>query len=479
MIHVKNETRLMNDNLEVIILAAGMGTRMKSATIKLLHRAAGRPIVEYVLDLAADLSPTPPVMVVGFQREAVQQSVGARARYAVQEQPSGTGHAVLQAAPVLEQGNLEGKRVLILSGDVPLTRRETLEALLAEHDRSANALTLLTMKPTDPAMYGRIVRDESGAVTSIVEAKDASDEEKRIGEVNAGIYVFNAEHLFDNLRNLTPNNAQKEYYLTDLVSVICKAGHRVGAVIAADPIEAAGVNSRAELALVEAEIQRRVVTKLMAEGVTFRNPSTVVIDSTVSIGQDTVVYPFVTLEGTTHIGEGCVIEPGVHLINVTIGDDVHVKTGTVAEDAIVEDEASIGPYAHLRPGTQLGRKVKVGNFVETKKAVFGEGAKASHLSYIGDAEIGSGVNIGAGTITCNYDGVNKHRTILEDGVFIGSDTQLVAPVRVGRGAYVGAGSTITKDVPPDSLALSRTPQRNVDGWATRKREAQAREKEKS
>ncbi|HEY0160983.1 MAG TPA: bifunctional UDP-N-acetylglucosamine diphosphorylase/glucosamine-1-phosphate N-acetyltransferase GlmU [Thermoanaerobaculia bacterium] len=460
----------MNDNLEVIILAAGLGTRMKSATIKILHRAAGRPIIDYVLDLAADLSSAPPVMIVGYQRDAVQKAVGARARYAVQEQQLGTGHAVLQAAAILEQGDgVAKKRVLILSGDVPLTRPETLQRLLDEHERNGNALTLLTMKLANPAMYGRIVRDESGAVTRIVEAKDASEEQKRIDEVNAGIYVFNGEHLFDNLRNLSPENAQKEYYLTDLLAVIRDAGHRVGAVIADDPVEALGVNSRGELAQVEQEIQRRVVENLMREGVTFRNPATVVIDSSVTIGPDTVVYPFVTLEGTTRIGEGCVLEPGVHLVNCTVGDDVHVKTGSVAEDAIIEDEASVGPYAHLRPGTQLGRRVKVGNFVETKKAVFGEGAKASHLSYIGDAEVGADVNIGAGTITCNYDGVNKHKTVLEDGVFIGSDTQLVAPVRVGKGAYVGAGSTVTKDVPPDALALSRTPQRNIEGWAAKKK----------
>ncbi|HYI13403.1 MAG TPA: bifunctional UDP-N-acetylglucosamine diphosphorylase/glucosamine-1-phosphate N-acetyltransferase GlmU [Thermoanaerobaculia bacterium] len=459
----------MNQNLEVIILAAGLGTRMKSATIKILHEAGGRPIIDYVLDLASDLSPTPPVMIVGYQRDAVQQAIGPRARYAVQEQQLGTGHAVLQAATILEAEGAANKRVLILSGDVPLTRPETLRRLLDEHDRDGNALTLLTMKLDHPAMYGRIVRDENGSVVRIVEAKDASDDEKRIDEVNAGIYVFNSEHLFDNLRNLKPENAQKEYYLTDLLAVIRNGGHRVGAVVADDPIEALGVNSRGELAQVESEIQRRVVEKLMREGVTFRNPSTVVIDSSVTIGADTVVYPFVTLEGTTRIGEGCVIEPGVHLVNVTVGDDVHLKTGTVAEDAIIEEEATVGPYAHLRPGTQLGRRVKVGNFVETKKAVFGEGSKASHLSYIGDAEIGADVNIGAGTITCNYDGKKKHKTILEDGVFIGSDSQLVAPVRVGKGAYVGAGSTITKDVPPDALALSRTPQKVVEGWAKRKR----------
>ena len=455
----------MNDNLEIIILAAGLGTRMKSATIKILHRAAGKPIIDYVLDLAGDLSPNPPVMVVGHQRAAVQEAVGSRARFAVQEPQHGTGHAVLQAAPALEPSGVANKRVLILSGDVPLTRPETLRQLLEEHERAGNALTLLTMKLPDPGMYGRIVRGSDGSVTRIVEAKDASDDEKSIEEVNAGIYVFEGAHLFDNLRNLSPDNAQKEYYLTDLLKVIRDGGHQVGAVIAGDPVEALGVNSRADLAQVENEIQRRVVTKLMSEGVTFRNPSTVVIDSTVTIGPDTVVYPFVTLEGTTRIGRDCVIEPGVHLINVTAGNDVHLKTGTVAEDAVIEDQAAVGPYAHLRPGTQLGRRVKVGNFVETKKAVFGEGAKASHLSYIGDAEIGADVNIGAGTITCNYDGKNKNKTIIEDGAFIGSDSQLVAPIRIGRGAYVGAGSTITKDVPADALALSRTPQRVIEGWA--------------
>ncbi|MGZ8830614.1 MAG: bifunctional UDP-N-acetylglucosamine diphosphorylase/glucosamine-1-phosphate N-acetyltransferase GlmU [Thermoanaerobaculia bacterium] len=462
---------MAKQNLEVVILAAGLGKRMKSATIKILHRAAGRPIIEYVLDLAADLTDALPVMVVGHQRDAVQQAVAGRARFAVQEQQLGTGHAVLQAAKILEASGLKGRRVLILSGDVPLTRPETLQKLLDEHERSQNALTLLTMKLDDPAMYGRIVRDSNG-VAKIVEAKEASPDEKRIKEVNAGVYVFDGEHLFDDLRSLSNTNAQGEYYLTDLIAVLRKSGRPVGAVVADDPIEALGVNSRSDLAQVEGEIQRRVVDRLMNEGVTFRNPATVVIDSMVSIGNDTVVYPYVTIEGATRIGSGCVIEPGVHLQNVTIGNNVHVKTGTVAEGADIAEEATVGPYAHLRPGTKLARKVKVGNFVETKKAVFGEGAKASHLSYIGDAEVGADVNIGAGTITCNYDGVNKHKTVLEDGVFIGSDSQLVAPVRIGRGAYVGAGSTITKDVPPDALALSRAPQQIIEGWAIRKREKQ-------
>jgi bifunctional UDP-N-acetylglucosamine pyrophosphorylase/glucosamine-1-phosphate N-acetyltransferase len=454
----------MSDDLDVIILAAGLGTRMKSKTIKILHRAAGRPIIDYVLDLAAEVCGRPPVMIVGHQREAVQQHVGARARFAVQDPPRGTGDAAMCAEPFVS-----APRVLILSGDVPLARVETLRRLIDEHVRQQNALTMLTMKPRDPAKYGRVVRGAGGVVLRVVEAKDATDKEQRIDEVNAGMYVFDTAYLFPNLRRVKPDNAQNEYYLTDVVSMIREQGKRVGAVLADDPTEALGVDSRAQLAHAEGEIQRRVVAKLMREGVTFRNPDTVVIDSTVSIGADSVVYPFVTLEGTTTIGRDCVIEPNVHLVNVTIGNDVHVKTGTVAEEAVIGDEALVGPYAHLRPGTRLGRHVKVGNFVETKKAVFGEGAKASHLSYIGDAEVGADVNIGAGTITCNYDGVNKHKTVLEDGVFIGSDTQLVAPVRVGKGAYVGAGSTITKDVPPDSLALSRVPQKIVEGWATKRR----------
>ncbi|HUJ14051.1 MAG TPA: bifunctional UDP-N-acetylglucosamine diphosphorylase/glucosamine-1-phosphate N-acetyltransferase GlmU [Thermoanaerobaculia bacterium] len=453
-------------DLEVIIMAAGLGTRMKSRTVKVLHRAAGRPLIDYVVDLACAMCDVPPVVVVGHQREAVQRHLGGRVRFAVQEQQLGTGHAVMQAIDAV--GN--AREVLILSGDVPLTRPETLRRLVEEHRRAGNALTMLTMILDDPAMYGRIVRDASGGVEKIVEAKDANDEQRKIREVNAGVYLFDGEHLVANLRKLSNKNAQGEYYLTDLIALLRANGHRVGALVIRDPIEVLGVNSRAELATVEGEIQRRVVEKLMAEGVTFRNPSTVVIDSTVTIGNDTVVYPYVTLEGQTRIGSACVIEPGVHLHNVEVGNDVHLKTGTVAEDAIIEDEATVGPYAHLRPGTKLGQHVKIGNFVETKKAVFGAGAKASHLSYIGDADVGSDVNIGAGTITCNYDGVHKHKTVLEDGVFIGSDTQLVAPVRVGRGAYVGAGSTITKDVPPDALALSRVPQKVVEGWARRKRQ---------
>ena len=462
--------------LEVVILAAGLGKRMKSSRIKVLHAAGGRPLVHHVIDLAAVASPSKPVLVVGHQRDEVKAACESVAEFAVQEEQLGNGHAVLQTETILRGRGLEGAQVLVLSGDVPLTRPETIRKLIEEHERGRNAVTVLTMRLPDPALYGRVVRGSEGRVERIVEAKDAGEEELRIDEVNAGIYVFDAVTLFDALHGLSSNNSQGEYYLTDVIARAVADGKPVGAVVADDPMEALGVNSRSELGQVEAELNRRTINRLMDDGVTFRNPLAVSIDSTVIVGQDTAIYPFVVLEGRTRIGEDCVIEPGAHLINVTVGNNVHVKTGTVAEDATIADGATVGPYAHLRPGTVLGRKTKVGNFVETKKAVFGDGAKASHLSYIGDAEIGADVNIGAGTITCNYDGVNKHKTVLEPGVFIGSDTQLVAPVRVGRGAYVGAGSTITRDVPPDSLALSRTPQKTIDGWAAKKRAEQGKGK---
>jgi len=456
--------------LEIVILAAGQGKRMKSKRIKVLHRAAGQALIDYVLDLAGALSELQPVVVIGHDREAVKEHCADRARHAVQEQQLGTGHALLQAAEILGD-ELQGSDVLVLSGDVPLTRAGTIHSMLSEHQSRAHAVTMMTMMLDDAGSYGRIVRGREGNVERIVEAKDATAAELEIGEANAGIYLFRGETLLADLRALSSENAQGEYYLTDVIKAAHSRGETIGALVA-DEIEALGVNSRRALSLVERELVRRTVANLMAEGVTFRDPDSVTIDSTVSIGRDTVVYPFVVLEGGTTIGSDCVIGPGVHLTDCRVGEGVKIKTGTVAEDSSIGDGTNVGPYAHLRPGTVLGKDVKVGNFVETKKAVFADGAKASHLSYIGDAEIGADVNIGAGTITCNYDGVNKHKTVLEEGVFIGSDTQLVAPVKVGKGAYVGAGSTITKDVPADALALSRSPQRIVEDWAKKKREQQ-------
>jgi len=454
--------------LEIVILAAGQGKRMKSKRIKVLHEAGGHALIDYVLELSMALSEIQPVVVIGHDRDAVAAHCEGRARFALQDQQLGTGHAVLQAATLLGE-ELQGADVLVLSGDVPLTRLGTIHSMISEHQSRSHAVTMMTMVLDDAGSYGRIVRGRDGNVERIVEAKDATSAELEIGEANAGIYLFRGESLLADLNALSAENAQKEYYLTDVIRAAHSRGETIGALVA-DEIEALGVNSRRDLALVEREIVRRAVANLMAEGVTFRDPDSVTIDAKVSIGNDSIIYPFVVLEGETKIGTDCVIGPGAHLKNCRVGNGVKIKTGTVAEDSTIADHAAVGPYAHLRPGTSLGEEVKVGNFVETKKAVFGKGAKASHLSYIGDAEVGEDVNIGAGTITCNYDGVNKHLTVLEDGVFIGSDTQLVAPVRVGRGAYVGAGSTITKDVPPDSLALSRTPQRVVEDWAKKKRE---------
>jgi bifunctional UDP-N-acetylglucosamine pyrophosphorylase / glucosamine-1-phosphate N-acetyltransferase len=447
--------------LDAVILAAGLGTRMKSSTIKILHRAAGRPLVDYVIDLATALTGRPPVLVVGHQQEAVREHCGDRARYAVQSEQLGTGHAVLQTKDLISDG---AARILVLSGDVPLTREETLRSLVETHEREENAITLLSMRLGDPGRYGRVVRAADGSVDKIVEAKDASHAELALDEVNAGIYLFEAEQLFDGLGKISTDNAQGEYYLTDVIAMARAGGGRVGATVVPDEIETLGVNSRSELAAVEQELVHRIVGRLMTDGVTFRNPATVHLDWGVSIAPDTIVYPGAVLEGSTSIGRDCVIGPGVHLRDTRVGDGAEILAGSVAVEAEIGDGAHVGPYAHLRPGTVLGKNVKVGNFVETKKAVFGDGAKASHLSYIGDAEVGADTNIGAGTITCNYDGVRKHRTILEEGVFIGSDTQLVAPVRVGKGAYVGAGSTVTKDVPPGALALSRTPQKTIVDW---------------
>ena len=458
---------------------------MRSARPKPLHLICGRPMVMHVIHALSDVAIDRTVVVVGHGAERVtkkvqEQSPGwAHVTFVEQTVQRGTGDAAMVGMTAIPGDDLDDdSTIIVLPGDTPLLRAETVEQLVATHLSSGNAATAITSVLDDPTGYGRVLRAPSkhgdGRLLQVIEQRDAAPEIHAIREVWTSMCAFRRDLLGPALRRLSPDNAQGEYYLTDLLAVLRDAGQRVGAYILNDPVEALGVNSRAELATVEQEIQRRVVEKLMKDGVTFRNPATVVIDSTVTIGADSVVYPFVTLEGTTKLGEGCVVEPGVHLINVTVGDDVHLKTGTVAEETTIEDEATIGPYAHLRPGTQLGRKVKVGNFVETKKAIVGEGSKLPHLSYIGDAEIGAGVNIGAGTITCNYDGVNKNKTVIEDGVFIGSDSQLVAPIRIGRGAYVGAGSTITKDVPPDALALTRSPQKTIDGWAARKREERAK-----
>jgi bifunctional UDP-N-acetylglucosamine pyrophosphorylase / glucosamine-1-phosphate N-acetyltransferase len=449
-----------------VILAAGRGTRMKSERAKVLHAVAGLPMVHYPVELTRSLGCRPTVLVTGHQAEAVQQEMdGRELLFALQQEQLGTGHALLCAQPLLARfcGT-----ILLLCGDVPLLRLQTLERLLACHAARRAAVTVLTAEVPEPRGYGRIIRDGE-RVLKIVEEKDATPLERSVREINTGIYAFEAPFVFQALAEVGRDNAQGEYYLTDVVAAARAAGRTVAALAVADAAEAMGINDRCQLAEASAIMRRRYNHELMLSGVTLQDPETAYIDTSVRLGEDTIVAPGVHLRGRSVIGRDCRIDPGVMVTDCIISDGVHLKTGSVLEGAVVGPHTDIGPMAHLRPGTELAGHNKIGNFVETKKAVIGTGSKASHLTYIGDAEVGMEVNIGCGTITCNYDGVNKHKTIIEDHVFVGSDTQFVAPVRIGRGSLIGAGSTITRDVPPDSLALSRSEQKNIEGWVTKKK----------
>ncbi|KIH75902.1 UDP-N-acetylglucosamine pyrophosphorylase /glucosamine-1-phosphate N-acetyltransferase [Geoalkalibacter ferrihydriticus] len=449
-----------------VILAAGKGTRMKSDRAKVLHPLAGLPLAAYPARISRALGCDPAVLVVGHQAEEVEQALaGEGLGFALQEEQLGTGHALLCAASALEgfRGDL-----LLLCGDVPLIRRETLERLLAYHAAEQAAVTVLTAELANPKGYGRIVRD-GAEVLRIVEEKDASQKEKLIREINTGLYVFAAPFVFEALRGVGRDNAQNEYYLTDVLAAARAAGKKVRALSVSDPAEAMGINDRAQLAEAARIMRERINLEHMLAGVSLVDPQNTYIDAGVDIAPDTLIHPNVHLRGATRIGTGCEIEPGAVISDCILGEGVHVKAGTVMSEAHIGDACTLGPMAHLRPGTVLKGGNKLGNFVETKKAVLDEKAQASHLTYLGDAEVGRNVNIGCGTITCNYDGVNKHKTIIEDDVFVGSDTQFVAPVRIGRGSLIGAGSTITKDVPPGALALSRAEQKTIEGWADRKR----------
>ncbi len=449
-----------------VILAAGQGTRMKSTRPKVLHEVAGAPMAYFPLALARQLDCVPALMVVGHGAEEVQSRfVGSGAGFVRQEQQLGTGHALRCCAEAL--ADFSGT-LLLLCGDVPLLRRETLERLLAYHEGEAAAVTVLTAEVPDPHGYGRIVRDGE-EVLRIVEEKDATQKEKALHEINTGIYAFAAPFVFRALEEVGCQNAQGEYYLTDVVAIARRQGEKVRALTSADPAEAQGINDRAQLAAAGAAMRRRINLALMAGGVTLVDPEATYIDPLVNIGPDTVIEPGAHLRGTTVIGRNCRVEPGVVVRDCTVGDGVHLKAGSVLEESQIGPACQIGPMAHLRPGTVLAGNNKLGNFVETKKAVFGEKSQASHLTYIGDAEVGRNVNIGCGTITCNYDGVNKFRTVIEDEVFVGSDTQFIAPVRIGRGSLIAAGTTVTRDVPADALAVARTEQKNIEGWAARKR----------
>ncbi len=458
-------------NLAAVILAAGKGTRMKSNLAKVLHPVAGWPMTLYPARIAGALGCSRTVLVVGHQAAEVEQALaGEELAFALQAEQLGTGHALLCAEEAL--ADFSGD-LLLLCGDVPLIRRDTLERLLGYHRSEQAAVTVLTAELTNPHGYGRIVRD-GDEVLRIVEEKDANQKEKAIREINTGIYVFAVPFVFEALRGVGRDNAQNEYYLTDALAAARAAGKKVRALSVADPTETMGINDRAQLAEAGRIMRGRLNHELMLAGVSLIDPATTYIDAGVEIAADTVVHPNVHLRGQTRIGPGCTIETGAVVSDCTLGDRVHVKPGTVMADAQVGPDCALGPMAHLRPGTVLAGHNKLGNFVETKKAVLAEKAQASHLTYIGDAEVGRNVNIGCGTITCNYDGVSKHKTIIEDDVFVGSDTQFVAPVRIGKGSLIAAGSTITKDVPPDALALSRTEQKIIEGWVSRKR--QKREK---
>jgi bifunctional UDP-N-acetylglucosamine pyrophosphorylase / glucosamine-1-phosphate N-acetyltransferase len=444
--------------LDVMILAAGLGTRMRSQKAKVLHLLGGRPLIAHVCRTAAALNPRRILTIVGHQAAevegAVREELGADSpvAFVMQTEQRGTGDAVMSARATLEEAN---STLLILSGDVPFVRAETLGALVHQHrthrGRGA-ACTVLSVRLDDPTGYGRIVRDAENRFERIVEQRDATTDERQINEINSGIYCFETGTLFSALARVQPQNAQGEYYLTDVPGILRADGEDISVFVHADAREVSGINTRLELAEFERALRVRTLRRLMLDsGVSFIDPSNTYISSEAEIGRDTLIYPNTHIEGHTVVGEGCVIGAGVRLVNARVGNGVKIKDYSIIVDSEIGDECSVGPFAHLRMNARVEEKAQVGNFVEMKKSRLGRKSKAMHLTYLGDAEIGERTNIGAGTITCNYDGKNKHPTVIEDEVKIGSDTMLVAPVRVGARSVTAAGAVVTKDVPPDSL----------------------------
>ncbi|MBJ6639024.1 bifunctional UDP-N-acetylglucosamine diphosphorylase/glucosamine-1-phosphate N-acetyltransferase GlmU [Streptomyces sp. DHE7-1] len=458
----------------VVVLAAGEGTRMKSATPKVLHQICGRSLVGHVLAAARELDPANLVVVVGHAREQVTAHLGAidpGVRTAVQEQQNGTGHAVRMGLEELG-GPVDGT-VVVVCGDTPLLTADTLRRLAETHAADGNAVTVLTAEVPDATGYGRIVRDEaSGAVTAIVEHKDASEAQRSIREINSGVFAFDGRLLADALKKVRTNNSQGEEYLTDVLGILREAGHRVGASVAGDHREIAGINNRVQLAEARRTLNDRLLTRAMLDGVTVVDPASTWVDVTVTFERDSVVYPNTLLSGATLIGEGAEVGPNSRLNDTRVGAGARVDN-TVSDGARIGAGASVGPYAYLRPGTRLGAKAKIGTYVETKNSSIGEGTKVPHLSYVGDATIGDFSNIGAASVFVNYDGESKHHTTVGSHCKTGSDNMFVAPVTVGDGAYTAAGSVITKDVPPGSLAVARGQQRNIEGWVARKRPGSA------
>ena len=455
----------MNKGLAAVILAAGKGTRMKSALPKVLHPICGQPMLYYPLEAARLAGFKQLKVVVGHRAEEVSQTFpDGDLSWIQQTDQLGTGHALMCAADSLR--GYSGA-LLLLCGDVPLLQAETLKQLQNYHSQQQSVVTVLTAQMPNPSGYGRVIRDGE-QILQIVEEKDADEQQRQVTEINTGTYLFDANFVLSALKGLNKNNAQGEYYLTDVVAAAVAAGQKTRALCVDDPTEVMGINDRCQLAEAEVLMRWKINADLMFGGISMVDPTTVYIDNGVEIGRDTQLHPNVHLRGKTTIGKNCIIETGVVVVDSQIADGVHLKAGSAIEESQIGPDCKIGPMAHLRPGTVLSGNNKIGNFVEMKKSVLGEKSQASHLSYIGDSEVGRNVNFGCGTITCNYDGVNKHTTIVEDDVFVGSDCQFIAPVKIGRNSLIAAGSTITKDVPPDSLALSRTDQKNIDGWRLRK-----------
>ena len=467
---------MSNNDLGIVILAAGKGTRLKSSVAKVLHRAGGRTLVEHIVRACEPLKGRETVVVVGHQAEQVTAVVEPFQAATVLQQPqNGTGHAMQMAKRALGRTKL----AVVLPGDAPLVRTESLKALVAAHRNGNAAATILSAVLADPSGYGRVVRKTETAVSAIVEESELTDEQRDINEINSAIYCFTLEKLWPALSQIKPNNKHRELYLTDAIAVLNAKGETVLAQVAADSREVLGCNTRADLAEVDRVFRERKRAALMDDGVTIQLPETVLIDPDVTVGEDSIIEPGVQLLGKTKIGARCTIRTGSVLSDALLGDDVTVEPHCVVAESRLDDGVIIGPFARLRPGNHLKAGARIGNFVELKKSTIGEGTKAMHLSYLGDAKIGTKSNIGAGTITCNYDGFHKYPTSIGNKVFIGSDTALVAPVRVGDGAYVAAGSTITENVPSDGLGSARGRQVNKPGWAAKKRrELAAAEKPK-
>ena len=451
-------------SLETLILAAGKGTRMKSKLPKVLHKVCGKPMLQHVIDAAKGAGSSREVVIIGSGAELVEQTISG-VEFVLQKEQLGTGHAVLSA----KKSFAESKgTILILCGDTPLLTSKLLKNFVAAHKSSHCAATVLTAAMPDPTGYGRIICEDDGTFKKIVEEKDATPEIKKIRETNAGCYCFDVEKLFNALDKIGNDNAQGEYYLPDVLTIFKNAGEKIGIFTAEYADETIGINTRIQLVAADKSLRMRKERELMNNGVTIVDPNTTFIDTDVKIGQDTIIYPNTYLEGKTVIGEDCKIGPDVRFVNMTVGDNVTAHF-SYCHDAEIYNDVTLGPYVHIRPGTKISDGVKIGNFVEIKNSNIGEGSKLPHLQYIGDTDMGSGVNVGCGTVTCNYDGKQKFRTTIGDNAFIGCNSNLVAPITVEEGAYIAAGSTITKDVPKDNLAVARAHQTNISVWSDKRK----------